>query len=282
MAIENASYLHALDAQYPATGDQIPEGDDHLRMIKAVLKATFPGRNGAASRTIAKGAGFTPLLTEISSIYVVTASVTVTLPLLSGLPDGAYYFVKALGGTATITPASGNTLDCGTLVVPQGGAVLLAKYGTVWATLFIPALTAAAIVAALGSTPVANATTAANGGVTSVGGATGAITVGAGLSISGNQLNCTVTSPVTSVGGNVGAVSNAQLATSMVAGLGYTPANPANAATDHNHNGVYAPMTAFVAAGKIASNPGSSYDHSIRFTRANGSTLDVITYTTGS
>lgn len=164
MAIENASYLHALDAQYPATGDQIPEGDDHIRMVKSALKNTFPGRNGADSRTIVKTYGFTPAITEISAIYHITAEVTVSLPLLSGLPEGAYFVFKAVGGAVTVTPYSGNTLDCTTLVIAQGSWAILAKQGTVWTTMTSPVLTAAAITAALGSTAVQNATYATSAG----------------------------------------------------------------------------------------------------------------------
>ena len=83
-----------------------------------------------------------------------------------------------------------------------------------------------------------------------------------------------VSVPVTSVGGNVGDVTNAQLATSVVDGLGYTPAN-----ATHNHDTSYAPRTAFVAASQIGTQAGASANHTIRFTRANGSTLDVISYT---
>ena len=57
--------------------------------------------------------------------------------------------------------------------------------------------------------------------------------------------------------------------------LGYTPANLANANTDHNHTGTYAPMTAFVSVDlyQSGSDPYIVWYH--RFTRANGSTIDV-------
>lgn len=54
------------------------------------------------------------------------------------------------------------------------------------------------------------------------------LTVGTGLQISGGALNCTVTAPVTSVGGNAGVVTNAQLSASVSSALGYTPANPSS------------------------------------------------------
>ena len=61
--------------------------------------------------------------------------------------------------------------------------------------------------------------------------------------------NATVDVGVTSVGGVTGpAVSNAQVAAAAIAGLGYTPANAANAGTDHSHD--YSGL--FVAKGLAA------------------------------
>ena len=84
----------------------------------------------------------------------------------------------------------------------------------------------------------------------------------------------TVSYPVTSVGGNTGAITNAQVAASATSGYGYTPANPANvAAASHTHS--YAPMTAVVAI--------SNYSSAIKgctLTRANGSTVYFTTVDT--
>ena len=47
MAIEAASSVYELNQNLPLDGDEQAEGDDHIRVIKAVLKATFPGLGGA-------------------------------------------------------------------------------------------------------------------------------------------------------------------------------------------------------------------------------------------
>jgi hypothetical protein len=47
MTVENASYISGLNSAYPPGSDTISEGDDHLRLIKAVLKETFPNANEA-------------------------------------------------------------------------------------------------------------------------------------------------------------------------------------------------------------------------------------------
>ena len=42
MTVETASYISQLNNSYPAVGDPVGEGDDHLRLIKSVLKTSFP------------------------------------------------------------------------------------------------------------------------------------------------------------------------------------------------------------------------------------------------
>lgn len=43
MALESASWITQLVATNPASTDKIGQGDDHLRMVKTVLKNSFPG-----------------------------------------------------------------------------------------------------------------------------------------------------------------------------------------------------------------------------------------------
>lgn len=51
MSLETATYLNALNASYPPSGDPISQADDHLRLIKSVLQATFPNLNAAVTAT---------------------------------------------------------------------------------------------------------------------------------------------------------------------------------------------------------------------------------------
>lgn len=46
MSLETATYIHQLNPTNPSGSDKIKDGDDHIRMIKAALKATFPGITG--------------------------------------------------------------------------------------------------------------------------------------------------------------------------------------------------------------------------------------------
>ena len=43
MAIENATYIAQLNPAYPAGGEPVAQGDDHIRMIKQAIKNSFPG-----------------------------------------------------------------------------------------------------------------------------------------------------------------------------------------------------------------------------------------------
>ena len=49
MGLETATYISGLVETNPTAGDLISAGDDHLRLLKAVLKASFPNISGAVS-----------------------------------------------------------------------------------------------------------------------------------------------------------------------------------------------------------------------------------------
>lgn len=65
MPLENATNIAQLDATWPLGLDSASRGDDHLRLLKAVLKAQFPG---------AAGNGF-------------SKPITITEDQLNGLPE---------------------------------------------------------------------------------------------------------------------------------------------------------------------------------------------------
>jgi len=48
MTVETASYISQLDPTFPASGDPKSEGDNHLRLVKTVLKTQFPNFGTAA------------------------------------------------------------------------------------------------------------------------------------------------------------------------------------------------------------------------------------------
>lgn len=55
MTVEtNANYISDFNKAYPRNRDLIKEGDDHIRLVKAVLQNTFPGMDGAITATTKK------------------------------------------------------------------------------------------------------------------------------------------------------------------------------------------------------------------------------------
>ena len=80
MALEDLTgtkYIDDLVATNPAAGDNVSEGDDHIRGIKNVLKTTFPNIDGAV----------TPTDTEINYVGGVTSAVQTQLdaPVAKGI-----------------------------------------------------------------------------------------------------------------------------------------------------------------------------------------------------
>lgn len=51
MPVENAQFLNTLNPVYPAATDAVAQADDHIRLIKQVLKDTFPNINAAVTAT---------------------------------------------------------------------------------------------------------------------------------------------------------------------------------------------------------------------------------------
>ena len=51
MALETGTYISDLVVTNPTATDPKSAGDDHLRLIKSTLKATFPNVTGATTAT---------------------------------------------------------------------------------------------------------------------------------------------------------------------------------------------------------------------------------------
>ena len=51
MALETGTYINSLVATNPAATDGLAQADDHLRLLKSTIKATFPSLTGAVNAT---------------------------------------------------------------------------------------------------------------------------------------------------------------------------------------------------------------------------------------
>lgn len=107
MALESAQYINQLVAAYPLSTDSVSQADDHLRIIKSTLLATFPNLDGPVTVTPAQLNYPVP-----QGSIILWSGQLETIPPgwalcngLNGTPDLTDQFV--IGAGSTYTP--GNT-----------------------------------------------------------------------------------------------------------------------------------------------------------------------------
>lgn len=99
MALESAVYISDLNVANPSATDLTSQGDDHLRLIKSTLKATFPNINGACNATpLQMNQGFVPI--GLIAMWSGSAS---AVPTGWALCDGTTYS-KSDGSGSLTTP----------------------------------------------------------------------------------------------------------------------------------------------------------------------------------
>jgi|TARA_R110001592_G_scaffold126719_2_gene338158 hypothetical protein len=75
MGLETGTYIDSLNSSNPTAGDAVSEGDDHLRLIKSTVKATFPNLSNAVTSTQAELNlldGVTANTTELNYVDITT------------------------------------------------------------------------------------------------------------------------------------------------------------------------------------------------------------------
>lgn len=122
MALETATYIDDLNTANPAPTDLIGQGDDHIRLIKAVLQATFPNITGPVTLT----------QTEINTLIglgtpfgVIAAwyGASVAVPAGWAVCNGATVAKSDGSGNITVPDLRNQViLGCGTLQPTVGGA----------------------------------------------------------------------------------------------------------------------------------------------------------------
>jgi len=111
MALESGTYINSLNASNPAATDGIAQADDHMRLIKSTVKASFPGVTGAVTSThteLNALDGFTGVVADLNyakdlRATGVTAAELDKLDGFTGTADDLNYAkdLRATGVTAT-------------------------------------------------------------------------------------------------------------------------------------------------------------------------------------
>jgi len=91
MGLETGSFIEDLDLNWPLDGDFVLSGDDHIRLVKKILKGQFPGVSGQglASVVAATEAEFATLIGVTSSIQAQINAINTSISGISGNPVGA-------------------------------------------------------------------------------------------------------------------------------------------------------------------------------------------------
>jgi hypothetical protein len=136
MGLETATYISDLNSANPAAADLKSQGDDHLRLIKSTVKATFPNVAGAVL----------PTHTELNFVDGVTSAIQTQINTLSS--DKAGLASPTFTGTPaapTAAIATSTTQLATTAFVQTAIAAVNAQAGTTLAV-----ITAATVAATAG------------------------------------------------------------------------------------------------------------------------------------
>lgn len=110
MALETGSYIDSLVTANPAATDALSQADDHLRLIKSTLKATFPNLTGAVTATQSDlNSGNPAILTDGSTPTLASGITADEVKALLGVIATALGTSTAEDGEVTPTLASGIT-----------------------------------------------------------------------------------------------------------------------------------------------------------------------------
>lgn len=146
MALETGTYVQDLVTTNPTTNDPVSQGDDHLRLIKALLDATFPNASKAfyfPTTSASKVSGDSPVTvaaTDENVLFRANATggaITFNLPAAATAGSGfTVGFVKTDSSSNAVTLDGNGAETIGgattTTLTKQNQAVLIRSDGTNW------------------------------------------------------------------------------------------------------------------------------------------------------
>jgi microcystin-dependent protein len=119
--LESASYINSLDVSNPASTDLLSQADDHIRLLKSVLKSTFPNITGPV--TLTQDVLNAPFGMAVGSIVMWYGS-SAAVPSGWALCDGRTVSLTAGGGTITTPDLRDRTpIGVGALATTVGGTI---------------------------------------------------------------------------------------------------------------------------------------------------------------
>jgi len=137
MGLETGTYIDSLNNSNPTAGDAVGEGDDHLRLIKSTVKATFPNLSGAVTSTQAELNlldGVTANTTELNYVDITTLGTVQASKAVTADANKDVTAIRNLTVTGAVTIGS-NTVATLQAVYPVGSIYINAAVTTNPATL---------------------------------------------------------------------------------------------------------------------------------------------------
>lgn len=130
MAVESTSFINGLDPSLPTATDVQTEGDDHIRLVKGVLKNTLPNLSGPVTANSA--ALSNPILTTYGTANTLPfyngASTATTIPFSTFMQNAvsssnSVTFLTNIGAEARYVPQVGATTITGNTVVANSATI---------------------------------------------------------------------------------------------------------------------------------------------------------------
>ena len=119
MALESGTYINSLNAANPASTDGLGQADDHIRLIKSAIKATFPNLDGPVTATVANLNNTTAIPSALTDLGISDGSNGM---VLSTDGSGNFSFVALPAGTTdTNNYVNGGSFSGTTLTLTRDG-----------------------------------------------------------------------------------------------------------------------------------------------------------------
>lgn len=113
MPLETGTYINDLTATNPPNSDPVGQGDDHLRLIKSTVQATFPNMGSILGQVRRQDTAVSLSSTWNTNHLVVsnsaTATVVLTLPPTSSITSGFFIDITTLASANASLVGSGGT-----------------------------------------------------------------------------------------------------------------------------------------------------------------------------